>query len=141
MADVQANSGMERRKDQRFLIKERAIAVLEVGSRFTKLGRVVDVSQGGLAFDYVPMETASSDAMTVDGAGTEPVVLNILSEEGAMALKGVMIQTISDRPLSGDGVSFSAVRTRRCGIQFRSLTDEQRLQLGNFLVQQAVACA
>ncbi|MDH5299571.1 MAG: PilZ domain-containing protein, partial [Desulfobulbaceae bacterium] len=121
---LNAMIGTERRRDQRFAVRERAIAVLKAGASFTKLGQVVDISRGGLAFDYVLLDAVDPDALS--GAEVEvPMVLNILTEDGFMALQGAGIQTVSDRSLANDR-SFSTVQTRRCSVRFRDLTPVQR---------------
>ncbi len=140
MLEERKTPGRERRRDQRFAVKERAIAVLQVGSRFTKLGRIVDVSRGGLAFDYVPMDVVAPETMVhEDEVG--PVVLSILSEEGVMAMRDVFIQTVSDRPLISQMPAFASVATRRCGVRFRDLSMAQRSQLDEFLIRGAAAYA
>ena len=134
---LNAMIGTERRRDQRFAVRERAIAVLKAGASFTKLGQVVDISRGGLAFDYVLLDAVDPDALS--GAEVEvPMVLNILTEDGFMALQGAGIQTVSDRSLANDR-SFSTVQTRRCSVRFRDLTPVQRAQLGDFLLNRVAA--
>lgn len=54
--------GTERRCEQRYQVQEQAIAVLKAGSRFSRLGRIVDLSLSGLAFDYLLLDGAGSTA-------------------------------------------------------------------------------
>lgn len=128
--------GTERRSAQRYQINEQAIAVLKVGSRFTRLGRIVDVSRSGLAFDYLLLDGAVPQKMSDDAVGD--IYLNILTEDGFMVMADVAVQPVNDRLLQGGERCYAAVPTCRCGVRFDHLTMDQRNQLGDFLLQQAV---
>jgi len=126
----------ERRKDQRFMVNERAIAVLNVGASFARLGRIVDVSRGGLAFDYLLLDGATVSTKSDDEVGD--IFLNILSEDGSMALDGVLVKPVSDRLLRRQERFFAAVPTCRCGIRFDNLSSAQNEQLDEFILRRAM---
>ena len=126
----------ERRKEHRFQVNERAIAVLKVGSRFIRLGRIVDVSRSGLAFDYLLLDGVTPQTKQDDEIGT--IYLNILTEDGFMVLAGAAVQPVNDRLLQREERFFAAVPTCRCGVRFDSLSPAQTEQLDEFLLQRAV---
>lgn len=127
---------LERRKDKRFQINERAIAVLNVGTSFARLGRIVDVSRGGLAFDYLLLDGATPPTRPEDEVGE--IFLNIITEDGAMALAGISVDPVSDRLLPRRERFFEAVPTCRCGIRFNNPTPDQEKQIGDFLLNRAM---
>jgi len=127
--------GKERRSEQRYRVNEQAIAVLKAGSHFTRLGRIVDVSRGGLAFDYLLLDGATSQKMSDDVAG---IHLNILTEDGFMIMSDVPVQPVSDRLLQREERFYAAVPTCRCGVRFDDLSVGQRERLGEFLLHQTV---
>ena len=129
--------GTERRKEQRYQVNEQAIAVLKIGSRFTRLGRIVDVSRSGLAFDYLLLDGAAAQkAASDDEVGG--IYLNILTEDGFMVLSDVAVQPVNDRLLQREERFYAAVPTRRCGVRFDHLTNGQREQIGKFLLRRSV---
>lgn len=128
--------GTERRCEQRYQVQEQAIAVLKAGSRFSRLGRIVDLSLSGLAFDYLLLDGAAPQQRSDDEVGE--IYLNILTEDGFMVLSDVVVQPVNDRLLQREERFYAAVPTCRCGVRFDQLTKDQRAQLGDFLLQQAV---
>ena len=109
----------ERRKHPRFKSRDGAFAVLQ--NRETRLGRVVDVSLGGLAFHYV------------DGEGPNPVatgMLDIFTVGSSVELRRLPVRTLSDIPL-GDPAGEAGVR--RCGVAFLMLAPAQRETLGRLM--------
>ncbi len=126
----------ERRKEQRFKVNEQAIAVLKVGNNFSRLGRIVDVSLSGLAFDYLLMDGVPQQLKRDDEVGE--ISMNIITEDGHMVLVGAAVQPVNDRLLQREERFFASVPTSRCAVHFNSLSAAQGEQLGEFILQRAV---
>ncbi len=125
----------ERRKEQRYRVNERAIAVLKVGSRFTRLGQIVDVSRSGLAFDYLLLDGVFAETKPDDAVGE--ISLNIITEDGFVVLESVAVKPVNDRLLQREERFFATVPTCRCGVSFDNLSADQGKQLGEFLLHHA----
>lgn len=110
---------VERRKHKRFNVQAGAFAVL--GSHSAKIGQVIDVSKGGLAFSYLAGEEPSN----------QPFELGILFGEESFHLTQIPFKTISDQ--EAKEVPFSSLALRRCGVQFGEMTKSQVDQLEHFI--------
>jgi hypothetical protein len=114
---------VEKRKHKRLDPPSDAVVFLRTAwPDFTIVGKIIDVSAGGLAFFY----TAAS--MQKD----EPRTLDIILAGSRFSLGQVPFRTISDVEISMEcPVGFMAPRRR--GVQFGDLTENQRLELGYFI--------
>jgi hypothetical protein len=115
---------IERRKHKRFDIP--AGVFVSCRPHGPRLGEVVDISRGGLAFRYY------ADKETPD----ESNELNIFLEEGNFYLNNVLFQTVNDFGIHQ--TPFPSVTMRRSGVRFNNLTDHQVSQLQNFLENYAI---
>ncbi|MDY6952242.1 MAG: hypothetical protein SWE60_12070 [Thermodesulfobacteriota bacterium] len=121
---------VERRKHMRFEVHGGTFAVLK--PYFYKRGQIIDMGEGGLAFRYV-----ASDEMPNENLQSE-TWLDIFSPEyqtsGAnmvFGLQGVPIKPVSDFELAR--ISFGSISQRRCSVQFKELTQNQRFELEYFI--------
>ena len=114
----------EQRSHVRFLAQDNVIVALHNAS--TKIGKVKDISKGGLSFEHTYAKNS---------------VLNPLQTGITLWTNGFWISKISCRviydfplPIPEEYESL-AIRliTRRCGIQFEALSEEQTAQLDVFL--------
>ncbi|UCD87489.1 MAG: PilZ domain-containing protein [Desulfobacterales bacterium] len=109
----------ERRKHKRYRAHDGAFAVL--GPHSTKIGQIIDVSVGGLAFSYI--------------AGKEPsdatFELSILFAQDSFHLTKIPFKTISDQ--EAKEVPSNTLTMRRSGLQFGELTPSQISQLQYFI--------
>jgi len=114
---------IEKRKHKRLHAPSDAVVFLRTSwPDFTIVGKIIDVSSGGLAFFY----TAAS--MQKD----EPRKLDIILAGSRFSLSQVPFKTVSDVEISMEcPVGFMAPRRR--GVQFRDLTENQKLELGYFI--------
>jgi hypothetical protein len=119
----------ERRKYVRFLAHPKAFAVL--GNSFTRIGRIVDISMGGLAFEYY---CGAEDSNLYDTTVTIFITVN------NFYLENIPSQVISDRPKCGSTNKPTAInskcRIKRCGIQFTNMSEEKRQRIEYFLNNQ-----
>jgi len=105
--------GRERRKHKRYRAKSGTCALN------SRVGEIIDISLGGLAFRYV--DRGEWDDMP-------PSDLGILFGNGDLCLEDIPLKVISDCAIN-DGINI----TRRCGVQFGELTKKQLEQLEYFI--------
>jgi hypothetical protein len=110
---------IERRKHKRFQVQNGAFVILTPPD--TKVGRIMDISMGGLAFHYVGRADPSNKSTK----------LSIFSGDCSFYLYKVPCETILD---SRAYVSHSApISIRRCSVQFGELTHNQVSRLEHFI--------
>ncbi len=116
--------GTEQRKTIRFLLQDNVIVALR--GKFTKVGRVKDISMGGLAFEHIGEENQNSETSRRD----------ILLWVNGFSLSKLSGRIVYDVPLATPNEYqelFIHLITRRCGVQFEKLSEDQALQLDLFL--------
>lgn len=109
---------VERRRHTRFQVPKSAF--VGFGPYDAKVGQVIDVSTGGLAFRYVGTEEPSNGE------------LSIFLAERDFYVGQIPFRTVSDFETAGRTPSTS-VALRRSGVRFGKLTDHQTSQLEHFL--------
>ena len=109
----------ERRKHQRFRLKDLAIAVPNKPT--SQVGRIVNISKGGLAVRYVDRDDWAGEADSID----------ILINSG-LFLTNIPIQNVNDFEVENQ-VSFSIMTERQCCLQFGPLSSEQESRLDEFI--------
>ena len=109
----------ERRKHRRFRLKDLAIAVPNKPT--SQVGRIVNISKGGLAVRYVDRDDWAGEADSID----------ILINSG-LFLTNIPIQNVSDFEVENQ-VSFSIMTERQCCLQFGPLSSEQESRLDEFI--------
>ena len=114
----------EKRKDPRLLVQDDVIAAIQNG--FNKIGKVKDISMGGLSFEHIYDE----DLKWVDS------IRNILLCVDDFNMYKIPCRVVYDIPLQipseYDSLTIQFI-TRRCGVQFETLTEYQIAQLDFFL--------
>lgn len=116
---------VERRRHKRFQAQEGAFAVAR--PEFTKLGQIMDISRGGLAFRYVVTGSQGNGAIEVD----------IFKAGDGFYLENIPIKTIWDLRVPKK-LSNGSLPMRRCGMQFGELTPNQISQLEYFIQNHTV---
>ena len=115
----------ERRKYTRFLAEEDVYAAL--GTNFNKVGKLKDISIGGLAFEYIDStEYCAQDSSRVA----------IFHSHNEFYLLYLACREICDLPLSAENEDPQFNRQyviHRCAIQFEDITAKQRKQLEFFI--------
>ena len=107
----------ERRKFRRRLPQELTFAILR--PHFTKLGKVKDISRGGLAFEYILNGTQYTGSSGID----------IFSGD-RFYLPRIPSKIVYDMEIVGQ---YQDVERWRCGLQFGDLTEDQAAKLDLFL--------
>lgn len=112
----------ERRKFTRFLVPENVYAAL--GPSFSKVGRIKDISIGGLALEYL-----------TDGASAlENSHVDIFIREEKFFLSKLPCKIVYDAPIEpSSDPQASGLTHKRCGVQFYRLTNGLKKRLEGFL--------
>jgi hypothetical protein len=113
------NKRVERRKHKRYRVDSGALVL--VGWYYERVGRMIDISEGGLAFHYTP-----------HGEVQDESDLTIVLSEANFYLEEVPVNTISDFQLA-EGISAATITPRRRGVQFINPTGSQRAQIEFFI--------
>jgi hypothetical protein len=116
---MSANERVERRKHKRYKVENGALVLL--GWYYEKVGRIIDISMGGLAFRYVSQ-----------GEEQDESDLAIVLSETNFYMDEVQNRTISDFRLVDKTPTTSATPRRR-GVQFTVPTDTQKAQIEFFI--------
>ncbi len=113
----------ERRKHGRRKPVKTAFAAVSPDSG--RLGKIVNISRGGLLFEYLCYGTDAANVSLVD----------IFLPDNEFHLFGIPCRVISDAiPPAGIGcTNLSVVTCKRCSLCFEQLTDAQRKRLNFFL--------
>ena len=115
---------IEQRKYARFLPPSQAFAAL--GSKYTRVGKVKNISLGGLAFEYITGEETNSNFSQVD----------IFLVGDVFHLYNVPCKMVYDIQIPVPHVNNTFIKkltTKRCGIKFDELSKDAIIQLELFL--------
>ena len=122
----------ERRKHQRFQIKTKTFAAFFGPDSKRKIGEIINMSTGGMAFRYLNYEKQPYGIIFSD----KPVELDIFWDGDGCSLCKLPIKTISDSVISKMS-PFSVIAMRRCRMKFTELTPYQEIQLEHFIKKHA----
>jgi hypothetical protein len=107
----------------RFLAEENAFAVL--GDDYSKVGKIKDISFGGLSFDYL-----NNDQPTSKGRSK----ISIFTVNDGFHLADVDCTVICDCQADEIGQKlFGELHKTKCTVEFLSLSDNQKKLLDHFL--------
>jgi hypothetical protein len=93
-----------------------------LGRDFSRVGRVKDVSLGGLAFEYIAVEDKENDLSCID----------VFATKSGLYFPKIpcrMIYEFSREDESSYGFLPSELRTRRCGVAFTDLNEGELAQI------------
>jgi hypothetical protein len=107
----------DRRQNKRHTMKDVVFAVLTSGSD-EELGQVVNISHGGLAFEYFVGSRQISDAKYLD----------IMLAKSEVRINKIPVRTICDFEIKNE-LPFSTIAKRQQSICFEMLTEEQKQQI------------
>ena len=116
---------IERRKHRRLQVQDIAFAVLRDQGR--QLGQIMDISMGGLAFNYIAGGGNADSAFELD----------ILLAYKGLYMKKIQFKTISDFQIANKS-PFSPITMRRHGVKFGKLTPKQTSMLKNFMQEHTI---
>jgi len=122
---IDATDFIEKRHDKRFAVQNGIVAL--PGASTVDIGTIVDISQGGISIRYTPTEEQNGAAPDID----------ILLADHNFYITEVPVITKSNFKLENK-IPFSYIYERRCGMQFGELTENQRNQLNELLVNYVI---
>jgi len=114
---------VERRKNKRYKAVDGAYAAISPNSH--KLGQIIDISMGGLAFKYIDTSTEEND---VDASAEESIFLSSMG----YYVGDLPFKTISDYEVT-NAPSFSSMKVRKRHVQFTDLSFKQLFDLDYYL--------
>jgi hypothetical protein len=117
--------GTDKRRDKRLSVGEEVIVALR--NKSSRVGRVKDISMGGLSFEHIYDEELEQ----------EPSERDVSLWVNNYSMTDIPCRVVYDIPISEPPeYDYLTVhfKTRRCGIQFGKLTENQETQL-NFLLK------
>ncbi len=115
----------ERRKYIRFLAQENAFAAL--GTNFTRVGKLKEISIGGLAFEYIDSTKSSCQDFSR---------VAIFLSDNEFHLSKLPCRLICDREIcviSDNPLIESPCKINKCVVQFTDITENQKEKLENFI--------
>jgi hypothetical protein len=102
----------------------------QVFSRDAKiLGKLVNISKGGLAIRFTPKPGVEAEYKMIDITASGPQSFH---------LAGITCSMVYEISVLAEDESFSGIRTRLRGVQFNDLTDEQIQKLTDLIDQYGV---
>lgn len=122
---------IELRESDRFLMKEWVFAIRK--SRYTTLGRVVDIGRWGLSFHYVP--PCTNGKAELEGA----FELDLFEANTSRHLIKLPCASVYNTRVYKNSETEGAFELRRCGVQFRELTPAQVAQLERLICRYTTA--
>jgi c-di-GMP-binding flagellar brake protein YcgR len=111
----------ERRQHERFLVKDLAIAVPNKPA--SQVGRIVNISKGGMAVRYLDQSDWLENAEAID------ILVN-----SNFFMTNIPIENVHDFKVENQ-VSFSIIDERQCCLKFGSLSPDQASLLDEFIVK------
>lgn len=110
---------VERRQCKRFRVREDTVVIFR--SPDAGMGRLIDISMGGLTFDWVTSEVLPIEAAKLDICRTDSLFI----------LYNLPCQSIWELSIYEEHPT--SLHRKRCGVQFGELTPDQKSQLEHFI--------
>jgi hypothetical protein len=108
----------DQRQHPRYRIRDTEFHVFNQGNQTT--GKLVNISNGGLAFQFRPEPGKKIEYRAIDILGPEP---------DRFYLPGIACRSIYNISVLAEDQSFKGAENRLCGLQFIDLTEEQTQKL------------
>jgi hypothetical protein len=112
---------IERRKHKRFAIKEVAFAILRADED-EELGQIINISMGGLAFQYF---VGNRELQKADR-------LDVLLADNGLHVDDICFHVVNDHELVSE-LPFSSITKREQRVYFDNLTDDQKNGIDGFI--------
>ena len=123
---------VERRRYARYLPGKNAFAAL--GSKYNRVGPMIDISLSGLAFQYISGENSCSNSLHVD----------IFLVGNVCHLYNVPCKMVYDHQIHVPHVNNRLIKMltiKRCGVRFKEMSDYDLAQLKLFLEEYTIELA
>jgi hypothetical protein len=119
----------ERRKHTRYEVKDRIFITFR--PNFDRIGWITDISKGGVSLEYSTLQEFS--------ALTDKVCVDIFSSPRKFDLSNLRCQMIYDARVESEKGFIETIETRRCGLNFESLSPHQAAQI-DIVLCEVTAC-
>jgi|SRR4030067_3653103 len=110
----------DKRKDIRFVAGDDVVVVLP--DKISKIGRVIDIGPGGLSFEFIDDEESRWEFSKKD-------ISLWVNEFRVSDIPCKIVYDIPIHPPPEYKFLTFHLKTRRCGLQFETLTENQKAQL------------
>jgi len=90
---------------------------------FQRLGKIKDISRGGLAFEY----------LCTEGCGEGSSEIDVFLSGNGFHLPKIPCEIVYDCQIGEDSTSMASFQHRQCGVEFGQLTGEHETKLQLFL--------
>lgn len=122
MKTVEDQSYQERRKHQRYNAADGSFAA--ISSNSYKLGQIVNISRGGLAFRYIDTNRTNP--------GEKGKNHIFLSSKGHY-VQSIPFEAVADREVPNEN-AFSTLKMRQCAVRFGKMSFNQIINLDNYIL-------
>jgi hypothetical protein len=95
-------------------------ALVEVKMNGSKIGKIIDISEGGLAFSYIDIGTRPEESFKLD----------LYFQGKDFRIENIPSKTVSDISIKS---LYAITKTRRHGVQFCDLKSSQSASLKEFI--------
>lgn len=112
----------ERREKKRFRPKKMTFIAFK--PQFVKLGKILDISEGGLCFQYLAKEEQAEEVV---------VQADIFMSDNGYYLPDLACKLVWDTETKEKMTFPIGFQSRRCGLQFETLTKEQKQKLDYYI--------
>lgn len=112
----------ERRQHPRYPVRDGEFQVISHDSKI--MGKLNNISQGGLAFHYSPVEGRRAESETID---------IMARNSNPFFLPSVACRTMYDISTLAEDRTFTGAAARLCGMKFVRLQDDQTQKLAHFI--------
>ena len=113
---------VERRQFKRYVIEENGFEVFS--RKLGTMGKLKDISKGGLAYQYVPVD---ADVITSE-------VIDILGKNlERFFLQGLICERIYDISELATDRAFTGAQIRLRGLEFTELSEKQQQKVGDLI--------
>lgn len=109
----------DRRRHERFRIKGKALAYYR--SRSPKIGEIIDIGSGGLAFSYIGSAELPKNTFE----------LEVIFPDSTDYLDRLPCSSVSDCETAGEGCG--EVGKRRCSVRFGELDKDQKDKIASLI--------
>jgi c-di-GMP-binding flagellar brake protein YcgR len=120
----------EKRKFKRFAMKDKAFVVFRPD--FKKLGKIRNISKGGLACEYLTCGGVKEHSAQLE--------IDLVLSSGKFYLSMIPCKAVYDFKMAEDSnIPNMIIENRRCGLRFLELSKEKNKQLMAFLESHAIS--
>jgi hypothetical protein len=119
---TEGKMGVEQRRFTRYAVKEDGLEVLSRDLQV--VGKLKNISRGGVAYQYTPVNGTKADSEMIDILGKVPDRFSLLALD---------CRTVYDIATLNEDRTFTGSASRLRGLQFKGLTAEQEERLGLLL--------